>query len=98
MFRRVMPGSGIATEAGIVTLRFYAAHSTAGSQPVTLPGCMSDVDVETVPQCPHAPQHAKIRRGVSLIHYRTDFLDLQAFDLWNDFFVQRLTLCRTLRT
>ena len=36
VFRRAMPGSGIAAEAGIVTLRFYAARSMAGSQPVTL--------------------------------------------------------------
>jgi hypothetical protein len=35
MFRRVMPSSGIATETGIVALRFYAAYSTAGSRPVT---------------------------------------------------------------
>ena len=81
-----MPGSGIATEAGIVTLRFYAAQSTAGSQPVTLPGCMSGLAVEMVLQCPHAPQHAETRWGVASIHYRTDFLDLQAFDFMERFF------------
>jgi hypothetical protein len=57
----------------------------------------SDVDVETVPQCPHAPQHPKTRRGVASIHYRTDFLDLQALGFTERFFVQRLALCRTLR-
>jgi hypothetical protein len=36
VFRRAMPGSSIAAEAGIVTLCFYAARSMAGSQPVTL--------------------------------------------------------------
>jgi hypothetical protein len=36
VFLRAMPGSGIAAEVGIVSLRFYAAHSMAGSPPVTL--------------------------------------------------------------
>ena len=80
VFRRATPGSGIAAEAGIVTLRFYAARSMAGSPPVTL------LDVETVPQCPHAPQHAETRRGVASIRYRTDSLDLQAFDFMGRFF------------
>ena len=56
---------------------------------------MSGVDVETVPQCPHAPRLAETRRGVASIRYRTDFLDLQAFDFMGRFFVQLLNFCWT---
>jgi hypothetical protein len=34
VFRRAMPGPGVIAGAGIVALRFYAARSMAGSQPV----------------------------------------------------------------
>ena len=81
-----MPGSGIATEAGIVTLRLLRGPQHGGKPAGHSPGCMSDVDVETAPQCSHAPQHAETRRSVASIHYRTNFLDLQAFGFTERFF------------